>query len=172
MRPMQAGIVAALVLLIVVDNAGAQQSRVIGLAAGSYVSGPVYGSAVVSQPVIAGGVVSVVGAPIVAGTIIGEPVVTSGIVGQPVVSGEVLTALPTTYAAPVVTTFPAQGLVMPYNYGVSAPHPARIYVEYGAIDQFPFRGRAYAIPGDRWSWYYMGGGDSRYLAKYYYPLLR
>lgn len=169
MRPTQAGIVAALALLFLVDNAGAQQSRGTGLAAGSYVSGPVYGSAVGSQPVIAGGVV---GAPIVAGTIIGEPVVTSAIVGQPVVSGEVLTALPTTYAAPIVTTLPAQGQVMPYSYWVSAPNPARIYVEYGAIDQFPFHGRAYGSANDRWSWYYMGGGDSRYLAKYYYPPLR
>jgi len=139
MRPMQARIVAALALLFVVDNAAAQQSRGTGLAAGSSVSGPVYGSAVVSQPVV---------------------------------SGEVLTALPTTSAAPVVTTFPAQGQVMPYSYGVSALNPARIYVQYGAIDQFPFHGRGYGIPGDRWSWYYMGGGDSRYLAKYYYPPLR
>jgi hypothetical protein len=75
-------------------------------------------------------------------------------------------------SAPVVTTFPTQGQVMPYSYWVSAPKPARIYVEYGASDQFPFQGRAYGNPSDRWSWYYMGGGDSRYLAKYYYPPLR
>ncbi|MGZ3471271.1 MAG: hypothetical protein ACXWO1_17075 [Isosphaeraceae bacterium] len=74
--------------------------------------------------------------------------------------------------APVVTTFSTQGQVMPYSYWVSTPKPARIYVEYGAIDQFPFQGRAYGNPSDRWSWYYMGGGDSRYLAKYYYPPLR
>ena len=61
---------------------------------------------------------------------------------------------------------------MPYSYWVSAPKPARIYVEYGASDRFPFQGRAYGSPSDRWSWYYMGGGDSRYLAKYYYPPLR
>ena len=73
---------------------------------------------------------------------------------------------------PVVTTFPTRGQVMPYSYWVSSPKPARIYVEYGASDQFPFQGRAYGSPNDRWSWYYMGGGDSRYLAKYYYPPLR
>jgi hypothetical protein len=61
---------------------------------------------------------------------------------------------------------------MPYSYWVSAPKPVRIYVEYGASDQSPFQGRAYGNPSDRWSWYYMGGGDSRYLAKYYYPPLR
>ncbi len=74
--------------------------------------------------------------------------------------------------APVVTTFRTQGQVMPYSYWVSAPKPARMYVEYGVSDQFPFQGRAYGNPSDRWSWYYMGGGDSRYLAKYYYPPLR
>ncbi len=78
----------------------------------------------------------------------------------------------TTPVAPGVTTFPTQRQVMPYSYWVSAPKPARIYVEYGARDQFPFQGRAYGNPSDRWSWYYMGGGDSRYLAKYYYPPLR
>jgi hypothetical protein len=74
--------------------------------------------------------------------------------------------------APMVTSYPAQGQVMPYSYWVSAPQPARVYVEYGANDQFSFHGRAYGNPSDRWSWYYMGGGDSRYLAKYYYPPLR
>jgi len=39
-------------------------------------------------------------------------------------------------------------------------------------DQFPFHGRPYGSPNDRWSWYNMGGGSSRYLAKYYYPILR
>jgi hypothetical protein len=65
-----------------------------------------------------------------------------------------------------------QGTILPYSYWVSAPNPARIYVEYGTADQFPFYGRPYGNPGDRWSWYYMGGGSSRYLARYYYPLLR
>ena len=168
MRTMHVGIVAALAFfIVVVDETEAQQYSGAGLAAGTYVSGPISG-AVVNQPVIVGGLPSV---PVVTGTIIGEPIVSGGSVGLPVVSGEVLTAMSTT-PWPVVTTFPTQGQVMPYSYWVSAPKPARIYVEYGASDQFPFQGRAYGNPSDRWSWYYMGGGDSRYLAKYYYPPLR
>jgi len=167
MRSMHVGIVAAMAFfIVVVDETEAQQYSGAGLAAGTYVSGPISGGTVVNQPVIAGGLLSV---PVVTGTFIGEPIVSGGSVGLPVVSGEVLTAIPTT---PVVTTFPTQGQVMPYSYWVSAPKPARLYVEYGASDQFPFQGRAYGNPGDRWSWYYMGGGDSRYLAKYYYPPLR
>ena len=119
MKTMHVGIVAALAFYIVTDETEAQQYSGAGLAAGTYVSGPILGG-----------------------------------------------------GAPVVTPFPTQGQVMPYSYWVSAPKPARIYVEYGASDQFPFQGRAYGNPSDRWSWYYMGGGDSRYLAKYYYPPLR
>ena len=119
MRTMHVGIVAALAFFIVVGETEAQPYSGAGLAAGTYVSGPIFG-----------------------------------------------------WVAPVVTPFPTQGQVMPYSYWVSAPKPARIYVEYGASDQFPFQGRAYGNPSDRWSWYYMGGGDSRYLAKYYYPPLR
>ena len=72
----------------------------------------------------------------------------------------------------VVTTFPTQGAGHAVQLLGFGPETARIYVEYGASDQFPFQGRAYGNPSDRWSWYYMGGGDSRYLAKYYYPPLR
>jgi hypothetical protein len=170
MRTMHVGIVAALAFcIVVVDETEAQQYSAAGLAAGSYVSGRISGVAVGNQPVIVGGLLSV---PVVTGTFTGEPIVSGGSGGQPVVSGEVLTAMSTTLVAPVVTTFPMQGEVMPYSYWVSAPKPARIYVEYGASDQFPFQGRAYGNPSARWSWYYMGGGDSRYLAKYYYPPLR
>jgi hypothetical protein len=98
---------------------------------------------------------------------------------QPVGSGAVSyqsTAIAgTTVSAgvPVIMGSPLEtGQVLPYSYYVSAPNPARVYVPYGSSDQFPFYGRAYGNPGDRWSWYYMGGGDRRYLAKYYYPLLR
>jgi hypothetical protein len=66
---------------------------------------------------------------------------------------------------------PVTGQVLPYSYYAAHPAPARVYVEYGGTDQFPFHGRAYGHPGDRWSWYSMGGGDRRYLARYYYPLL-
>ena len=69
------------------------------------------------------------------------------------------------------TTLPQQ-VLLPYSYYAVAPAPARVYVPYGANDQFPFLGRAYGSPGDRWSWYTLGGGSSRYLARYYYPPLR
>jgi hypothetical protein len=67
---------------------------------------------------------------------------------------------------------PPQQVLLPYSYYAVAPTPARVYVPYGANDQFPFLGRAYGSPGDRWSWYSLGGGSSRYLARYYYPPLR
>jgi hypothetical protein len=90
---------------------------------------------------------------------------------QPIGRRAVATA-PVGLAAPVVIPAPvARGGVWPYSYYVLTPQPSRGYVEYGPIDQFPFHGRAYGNPGDRWSWYYMGGGDARYLAKYYYPIL-
>src|SRR5947209_9675037 len=62
----------------------------------------------------------------------------------------------------------SQQVLLPYSYYAVAPAPARIYVPYGPNDQFPFLGRAYGNPGDRWSWYTLGGGSSRYLARYYY----
>jgi hypothetical protein len=79
---------------------------------------------------------------------------------------------PVDSSTPIVTTFPPQGELLPYSYWISAPNPARVYVEYGSVDQFPFHGRPYGSPNDRWSWYNMGGGNSRYLARYYYPPLR
>ena len=92
--------------------------------------------------------------------------------GETVVSGDVLINTPVGSAAPVVMSYGSQPRVLPYSYYAAFPNPARVYVGYGGADQFPFQGRAYGHPGDRWSWYYMGGGDSRYLAKYYYQLLR
>ena len=150
MKKLQVGIVAALILFIVFDEAKAQQYSSAGLVAGSYVNGANSGGTVVNPTAVAGGLVS-----------------------RPSISGEVLTAMPAaTPAASAVSTFPAQGQVFPYSYWASAPQPARVYVEYGASDQFRFQGRAYGSPSDRWSWYYMGGGDSRYLARYYYRPLR
>jgi hypothetical protein len=92
----------------------------------------------------------------------------SGLVSSPSIVGEA----PVVSFSPAVTGLGTGGQILPYSYYVTAPQPARVYVEYGPMDQFPFYGRAYGNPGDRWSWYYMGGGDRRYLAKYYYPLLR
>ena len=145
MRKMQFGSIAALISLILIGEIQAQQCSATGVAAGSSMSGP-----------------------ILPGPIVNQTMYSRGLSAQPLVSGDVLSAAPTS----VITTFPTQGQVLPYSYWVSAPQPARIYVEYGTTDQFPFRGRAYGSPNDRWSWYYMGGGGSRYLAKYYYPILR
>jgi hypothetical protein len=145
MRKMQVGSIAALISLILIGEIQAQQCSAVGLAAGNSMSGPISPGPIVNQAMDSGGVM-----------------------GQPLVSGEVLSAT----TIPSVTTFSTQGQVLPYSYWVSAPQPARIYVEYWTTDQFPFRGRAYGSPNDRWSWYYMGGGGSRYLAKYYYPILR
>ena len=89
-----------------------------------------------------------------------------------VIRQDVLVTAPAGSPTPSVTTYPPQAEVYPYSYWVSAPSPARVYVEYGTVDQFSFHGRPYGNPGDRWSWYYMGGGNNRYLARYYYPPLR
>jgi len=59
----------------------------------------------------------------------------------------------------------------PYSYYVTFPAPARTYVEYGAMDQFPFQGQAYGNPGDRWSWSGMMGSRAAGLDRYYYQLL-
>lgn len=59
--------------------------------------------------------------------------------------------------------------IRPYSYYAAFPRPARGYVPYGPTDGFPFYGRPYGHPYDRWTWAYMGGGDYRYLARYYYP---
>ncbi len=159
MNVIQVGVAAALIVLSVAD-ANAQQYS--GAVPGTWVNVPTSGGPIVSQSIVAGGLPD---APIVTGTFLGEP---GGFVGRPVIGGSAS-------AGPITTTFapaPAQGRILPYSYWVTAPQPARIYVQYGANDQFPFYGRPYGSPNDRWSWYYMGGGDSRYLARYYYPPLQ
>ncbi len=162
MKAMQVGAATALVVLIVADARAQQYS---GVVPGTCVNGSITSDAVVSPSGVAGGLPV---APAIPGTFVGESIVSGGIVGQPI-SGGLATASPVVSS---LTTSPAQGQILPYSYWVSAPQPARMYVEYGAIDQFPFQGRAYGSPNDRWSWYYMGGGESRYLARYYYPPLR
>ena len=144
MRAMQVGMVLAAVCLIMVGRTEGQQYTGTKETNGTCASGPVSVGSVLSQAVPSG-----------------------GIVGQSVVSR----GFPTT-ATPGVASYSTQGQILPYSYWVTAPQPARIYVEYGATDQFSFQGRAYGSPNDRWSWYYMGGGNGRYLARYYYPLLR
>jgi hypothetical protein len=79
----------------------------------------------------------------------------------------------TTYGAPVAASTPSDAAQPhPYSYWSAFPNRARTYVEYGSVDQFPFYGRPYGNPGDRWSWYSMGGGNSRYLTTRYYQLLK
>jgi hypothetical protein len=63
----------------------------------------------------------------------------------------------------------SSGYVPPYSYYVlPASVPSRIYV--GPPD-FPFYGRPYGHPTDRWSWQYMGNLYRDVLARYYYPPL-
>jgi hypothetical protein len=58
---------------------------------------------------------------------------------------------------------------LPYSYyGVPSWQPARIY-EGPAV--FPFYGRPYGHPYDRWTWPYISGGSDANLARYYYPPL-
>jgi hypothetical protein len=115
-------------------------------------------SAGAGQPVFYDGIST---QPVVAGSLAATPVVDAGAVtGQPLRSGRI--------ARPAGAQ---GGRMADYSYWVANPGPARTYVSYGALDQFPFQGRPYGNPGDRWSWYYMGGGNSRYLTRYYYPLL-
>jgi len=59
----------------------------------------------------------------------------------------------------------------PYSYYVTFPEPARTYVGFGPMDQFPFQGQAYGRPGDRWSWTGMMGNRAAGLDRYYYQLL-
>ena len=185
MRLMQCGTAAAFVSLILIGSAQAQQPcNCTG--SGVYASGPIYPTAVVSEPLISQTSVSqpvvtefVAGDPVLGGISQDQPVATGELITPgttpsitPVVTGEVIMSTPIWTPAPVVTGFPAQQQVLPYSYWVLAPNPSRVYVEYGEIDRFPFYGQPYGNPTDRWSWYYLGGGDSRYLAKYYYPILQ
>jgi hypothetical protein len=134
-----------------------------------YASGLAYPTALVSEPIVSQAVAS---QPVVTEFVASAPMLGGIIQDQPVVTGEVFMPTPIPTVAPVVTSLPAQEQVMPYSYWVLAPNPSRVYVEYGELDRFPYHGRAYGNPSDRWSWYYLGGGDSRYLARYYYPILQ
>jgi hypothetical protein len=175
-----AGLIAALGCSLLAMEARAQTSYVTptGYAypsSGSYVPGSVLSGQVLSQPAAPGTVVGgpvvtggALGQPVVTGEAIGQPIAGGGVAGQPTGSGVVIGG-PVTYVG-TSTALPAQGQVLPYSYWVSSP--SRIYVEYGPSDHFPFHGRPYGSPNDRWSWYTLGGGSSRYLAKYYYPILR
>ena len=70
------------------------------------------------------------------------------------------------YVAPGAYTL---GVVKPYSYYVLPPSvPSRVYVGPGA---FPYYGRPYGHPGDRWSWPYLSGPSYGVLSRYYYPPL-
>ncbi|AGA27706.1 hypothetical protein [Singulisphaera acidiphila] len=75
--------------------------------------------------------------------------------------------------APVVAgpTFADPFYVPPYSYYAAYPGPARGYVGYGTSD-FPFYGRPYGGPSDRWSWAAMSTNGNGVLARYYYPPVR
>jgi hypothetical protein len=142
MRCMLAGI-ASVVCTTMIGTAHAQQNFDCGTA-----GGPVYRTDSAGQPPVLGsGDSRLIGS---GGIVTGQPSYSAGINGSPVYSGQ----------------RPAD-----YSYWVAYPSPSRTYVPYGALDQFPFQGRPYGNPSDRWSWYYMGGGNSRYLARYFSPPL-
>ena len=130
------------------------------------------------RPMIAACCVAIVSLSFVAsaeaqvlGTTLGAPGAGPAFLGEATAGSALSTATPTSYVGPAASS-PPQPIVLPHSYYVTAPRPARVYVEYGPADRFPFYGRPYGSPNDRWSWYYMGGGPSRYLARYSYPLLR
>ena len=202
MRLMQCGTAAAFVSLVLIGSAQAQQPCTCAgagdYASGpiyptapvseppisqalpsqplvtEFVAGdPILGGMSQDQPVVTGELITPASIPSITPVVTGElitPATTPSI--TPIVTGEVSMSTPISTLAPVVTSFPARQQVLPYSYWVLAPNPSRVYVDYGEIDRFPFYGRPYGNPSDRWSWYYLGGGDSRYLAKYYYPILQ
>ena len=65
---------------------------------------------------------------------------------------------------------PAAGPAFPYSYYVALPGPARQYVPYGPLDQFPFYGTPYGQPYDPWSWATLAGSNAP--ARYFYPPVR
>jgi hypothetical protein len=157
MRVILAGLLASVTCFLSAETADAQVNCAV--------ASP---QPVTSPGIPAGAAGSVTAQPAVVGGIVGQTVLATGVTGTPMVIQAGSVGVP----EGTMTTLPSQGPVLPYSYWVSAPSPARVYVEYGVGDPFPFYGRPYGSPGDRWSWYNMGGGSSRYLARYYYPPLR
>jgi hypothetical protein len=146
MRCMLTGI-AFMACTTMIGTSHAQQNCDWGVA-GETAGGPVYRTDVVGQPPVLGSVDSrLIGS---GGIGTGQPFNSGGLSGPSVYSGQ---------------------RIYDYSYWVAYPGPSRTYVPYGALDQFPFQGRPYGNPSDRWSWYYMGGGNSRYLARYFSPPL-
>ena len=163
MRPMLPGFVVALGCSLFAMEAAAQSTYDTS---GRYVAGSVVTGQVPSQPLAPGTVVASPSSPV---NIVGQPIVTGGVVGEPVNfgrrdrrAGDLRRDLDSRASPGPDHAVQLLGL---------APAPSRVYVQYGPGDQFPFHGSPYGSPNDRWSWYTMGGGSGRYLAKYYYPIL-
>ena len=73
-------------------------------------------------------------------------------------------------ARPVLIDFPLRrtpARLIPYSYFAAFPEPARQYVGFG--NDFPFYGRPYGHPYDRWTWQYLGNANVEALTSYDYP---
>lgn len=99
-------------------------------------------------------------------------VVSRGVFGprQFVGPGGPVTLTPGYGAVTYSSAYVAPGAVVkPYSYYVlPAGVPSREYVGPAA---FPFYGRPYGHPYDRWTWTYMSTAGYGELARYYYPPL-
>lgn len=63
----------------------------------------------------------------------------------------------------------ASGYVPPYSYFAAPPgQPARIYE---GPTGYPYYGKPYGHPYDRWTWPYKSGAPDANLERYYYPPL-
>lgn len=91
-----------------------------------------------------------------------QNVVYAGTWGGVPVGGSEVVAAPVSYSS---------SYVPPYSYYAAYPLPARSYVGYGSND-FPFYGRPYGSPSDRWTWAAMSSAPYGTLARYYYPPVR
>jgi hypothetical protein len=137
-------------------------------AQGVTVTGPSMG---VGSPVTLGS-----GAP-AAGVTVGGPYVGSGAPAAAVTTRGAYA--PTTGSGSLTTSYPSQ------NWAVfNAPAPSRTFYysyyaapgvaarEYVGPPEFPFYGRPYGHPTDRWSWANLSAGPQGSLARYYYAPVR
>ncbi|MCA1685344.1 MAG: hypothetical protein LC745_05055 [Planctomycetia bacterium] len=73
------------------------------------------------------------------------------------------------YSPATVAPATTPATVAPYSYYVlPSTVPSRTYI---GPSEFPFYGRPYGHPYDRWTWPYISGGPNADLARYYYPPL-
>lgn len=87
-------------------------------------------------------------------------------------NGRTIVGYDSRYVAPATApgTAGVPSYIAPYSY-FAAPEgfPARTYVGLGQSDLFPFHGRPYGYPYDRWTWSGMSGSPPQSLIRYYYP---